>query len=67
MVMSEGLAEGDSCSLPKDSTEEVDKSGPKGVTSCLGNVTAVREREHEIPSCTLLNGVLGTRTSKLAR
>lgn len=43
----------------------MDKLGPKGVTSCLGNVTAVREGEYigerggEIPSNTQWDGGLG--------
>lgn len=35
----------DSYSQDKDRVGQVDKPGSKGVTSCLGNVTATREGE----------------------
>lgn len=45
IVMREGVTGGDSCSQLKDRVGQVDEPGPKGVTSCLGNVTAPREGE----------------------
>lgn len=54
--MREGVTGGDSCSQREDRVGQVEELGPKGVTSCLGNVTAAREGEHiwqrrgEIPS-----------------
>lgn len=68
-----GVTGGDSCSQHKDRVGQVDEPGPKGVTSCLGNVTTAREGEQigerrgEIPSYTPRDGGWGTRTSELAR
>lgn len=62
IVMREGVTRGDSCSLHRDRVGQVDELGPKGVTSCLGNVTATREVEQtgerggEILSYTLCDG-----------
>lgn len=64
--MREGVTGGDSCSQHEDRVGQVDEPGPKGVTSCLGNVTAAREGEQigerggEIPSYTQRDGGWGT-------
>lgn len=56
-----GVSGGDCCSQHEDGVGQVDEPGPKGVTSCLGNVTAARERVRgsEIPSCTGHDGGWG--------
>lgn len=63
-----GVSGGDCCSQHGDWVGQVDEPGPKGVTSCLGNVTAARERVRgsEIPSYTGHGGGWGDMNQQIS-